>query len=136
MTETGQTNPTDTGLPPVNNTVNDALTGGNKGNVQLSYILYLLAFVTGGLTAIVGLIMAYVSKDEAPEWLKTHYIFLIRTFWIGTLYSVIGWVLSFVLIGLFVLLFVAVWWIVRCVQGLNLLGKNQPVAKYQSWFFA
>jgi uncharacterized membrane protein len=135
MTETGQHNPTETAPPTNNMNANDALTGGNKSNVQLIYILYLLAFVTG-ITAIVGLIMAYVSKDEAPEWLKTHYIFMIRTFWIGMLYSVVGAVLSVVVIGVFIWLFALVWWAVRCIQGLNLLGKNQPVAKYQSWFFA
>jgi uncharacterized membrane protein len=135
MTDTSQPNPTGTGLPPTGGPVNDALTGGNKGNVQLIYILYLLAFITG-LTALIGLIMAYVSKDEAPDWLKTHYNFLIRTFWIGLLYSVIGAVLSVVVIGIFIWLFALVWWAVRCIQGLNLLGKNQPVAKYQSWFFA
>jgi len=110
----------------------DVLTGGNKGNVQLLYILY-LASVLVGITGLIGVIMAYMSKDQAPDWLKTHYNFLIRTFWIGLVFCVIGTVLMIVLIGWFILLATVVWWIVRCVKGLSLLGRGEPVANYQTW---
>lgn len=110
----------------------DVLSGGNKGNVQLLYILY-LASVVVGITGLIGVIMAYVSKDQAPDWLKTHYNFLIRTFWIGLVFCVIGTVLMIVLIGWFILLATLVWWIVRCVKGLSLLGRGEPVANYQTW---
>jgi uncharacterized membrane protein len=105
-----------------------------KSNALIIYILYLVSLAVG-LTSIIGVIMAYVSKGDAPEWLKTHYIFLIRTFWIGLLYAFIGALLTVVLIGFLVLLFAVVWWIVRCAQGLNLLSKNQPVPNYQTWMF-
>lgn len=117
-----------------NTSVESALTGGNKSNATIVYILYLASLIVG-VTGIIGVIMAYVAKGEAPDWLKSHYIFLIRTFWIGLLFAVIGIVLMIVLIGWIVLLFTLVWWIVRCVQGLNYLGKNQAVPNYQSWLF-
>lgn len=112
----------------------DVLTGGNKGNAQIIYILYLVSLVVG-VTSIVGVIMSYVSKDAAPDWLKTHYIFQIRTFWVGILFGCIGALLTVVLIGFLILLFVFVWWIVRCVQGLNYLGKDQAIPNYRSWMF-
>lgn len=110
----------------------DALTGGNKGNVQLIYILYLASIVVG-ITGLIGLIMAYMSKDQASDVLKTHYNFLIRTFWIGLVGSIIGVVLMIVIIGWFILIGVLVWWIIRCVKGLTLLGRGEPVTNYQTW---
>jgi uncharacterized membrane protein len=111
-----------------------AVAESTKSNALIIYVLYLVSLVVG-ITAIVGVIMAYVSKTDAPEWLKSHYIFLIRTFWIGLLYTVIGIVLTVVVIGFLILLFALIWWIVRCAQGLNLLSKNQPVPNYQTWMF-
>lgn len=103
-------------------------------NAKLVYILYLVGVVVG-VTSIIGVIMAYVNRGDAPEWLKTHYSFQIRTFWIAMLYSVIGLILSMVIIGFLVLLFALVWYIVRCVQGMKYLDEQKPVEKYDSWMF-
>ena len=88
-----------------------------------------------GITSIIGVIMAYLNKAEAPDWLKTHYQFLIRTFWIGLLYSVIGFILVFVFVGILVLLFVLVWLIVRCVKGMKLLDEGKPHPNPTGWMF-
>jgi len=105
-----------------------------KTKAVIVYGLYLLALL-GGLTGVVGLVMAYVFKSDAPDWLQSHYSFMIRTFWIGFLYYVISGVLCFVLIGFPLLFATTVWWIVRCVQGLDLATKNRPVPRPQSWLF-
>lgn len=106
----------------------------SKGMAQIVYILYLVGIVFG-ITGIVGVIMAYVYKEEAPDWLKTHYRFQIRTFWIGLLYLVIGVLLSFILIGYLVLLFWLVWLIVRCVKGLKTLDQGVAYPDPAGWFF-
>jgi uncharacterized membrane protein len=111
-----------------------AVDGSKNQTALITYILYLASLLVG-VTAIVGVVLAYVSKAEAPDWLKTHYVFLIRTFWVGLLFSVVGVLLMIVVIGWFILIFTLVWWIVRCVQGLMLLQKNQAVPKPQSWLF-
>src|SRR5262245_36910802 len=91
----------------------------SPGNVNLVYYLY-LASVVVGLTAIIGLIIAYMNRGPGSDWLDSHYRFQIRTFWIGLLYGLIGLLLTFVIIGFLVLLFVLIWWIVRCIKGLQL----------------
>ena len=103
-------------------------------NVKLIYILYLVSIILG-LTSIIGLIMSYVNKGDAPDWLKTHYQFLIRTFWIGLLYSVIGLILMTVVIGFLVLLFALVWFIIRCVKGMKLLDEGKPHPNPTGWMF-
>lgn len=100
---------------------------------KVIYGLYLVGLVVGGLTSIVGLVIAYVTKDEAPEWLKSHFQFQIRTFWIGLLFIIAGSLLSIIVIGWFVLLFWLVWLIVRCIKGFKALDNNQPIENPTRW---
>jgi uncharacterized membrane protein len=88
-----------------------------------------------GITGIVGVVMAYINKDDAPEWLKTHYQFQIRTFWIGALFMILGGILSIILIGWFVLLFWVVWLIVRSIKGIKALDSEQAIENPKRWFF-
>ena len=103
-------------------------------NANIIYILYLVAFVVG-ITALIGVIMAYVNRQGAPEWVQSHYRYQIRTFWIGLLYGTIGVITSFVVIGFAVLLFLAVWYIVRCVKGMQQLHGSTPVANPATWLW-
>ena len=106
----------------------------DAGTAKVIYILYLIGIVVG-ITSIVGVIMAYVKKGDAPEWVQTHYRFQIRTFWIGLLYSVVGALTMVIIIGWFILLFVLVWLIIRCVKGMGWADKGQPVQNVESWMF-
>lgn len=74
-----------------------------------------------------------VNVGDAPEPLKGHYRFQIRTFWIGLLHGCIGVLLTLVAVGVLVLLFVAVWLIVRCVKGLKALDRREPYPKVETW---
>lgn len=114
--------------------MNDTTNSGNSGTAKVVYILYLAGIVIG-LTGIIGVVMAYINRGEAPEWLKSHYTFQIRTFWIGLLYLFIGVLTSFIVIGYLVLLFWMVWLIIRCVKGLMYLDKNQAVPQPATWMF-
>ena len=105
----------------------------SSNTVQLVYILYLVGLVIG-ITCVVGVIMAYVNRDEAQDWLKVHYQFQIRTFWIGALYVGIG-VLTTPLFGLgvLVMIFWMIWVIIRCVLGMKALEKKQAPANPTTW---
>ena len=80
----------------------------DAGTAKVIYILYLVSIVVG-ITSIIGVIMAYVKKSDAPDWLASHYRFQIRTFWMGFLYSLVGMITMPVMIGFLVFLFVLVW---------------------------
>lgn len=114
----------------MNQSVTEASANTSMANVI--YVLYLLALLNG-ITAVIGVIMAYVYKDDAPEWLRTHYELQIRTFWMALLIGVIGGVLSLVFIGVAVLLALAVWWIIRCVKGIRYLGERVPYPNHRAW---
>jgi len=104
------------------------------GSARIIYILYLVSILIG-ITAVAGLIMAYVNRDDAPDWLKSHYRFQIRTFWIGALYLFTGFLLAKVVIGLFIILFWLLWLIVRCAKGLKYLDQQRAHPAAEGWLF-
>ena len=99
------------------------------------YVLYLAHFVPviGWVATIVGLVLAYVERPTAPDWLKSHYTFQIRTFWIGLLYWAVSISLCFILIGFPLLLATWIWFIVRCALGISRLLRNEAYPTPESW---
>lgn len=97
-------------------------------------LLYLSSAVLG-VTAIVGLVLAYVWKGEAhAEWESSHYQYLIRTFWIGLIGAVVSVLLMIVLIGVLLLVAVGVLVLVRCVLSLVNAQKQLPMPNPESLF--
>jgi uncharacterized membrane protein len=78
------------------------------------------------LTPIIGLIWAYSDRTEAPAWVQTHYQFQSRTLWLGLLYGVVAAATIYFVIGWLIALFVLVWWIMRCIKGLNAISRGAP----------
>ena len=92
------------------------------------YILYFVSYFTGGLSALVGVIIAHVQIGNADPILRTHYQFQISTFWIGLLYVVVGVILCIVLVGIAVLFWWFIWSLVRSIKGVLALNENKPIA--------
>ncbi|MEZ5918101.1 MAG: DUF4870 domain-containing protein [Parvularculaceae bacterium] len=103
-----------------------------KGNANLIYILYLVG-LAAGITAVVGLVMAYMAKDKGPEWLQSHYRNQINLFWKMIVYFIIGVVLTVIMIGFLVMLAATIWYIVRVIQGMQALNRNEAIANPSSW---
>ncbi len=101
---------------------------------NLIYILYLLSLLFG-ITSIIGLVMAYINNGSAPDWVQSHYLFQIRTFWIGLLFGVIGVFTTIFIVGWLILLFVFVWWIVRCVKGMKYISEGRAHPDPANWMF-
>jgi uncharacterized membrane protein len=90
-------------------------------------LLYLASLVTG-VTAIVGVILGYIWRGDGPAtWEDTHLTYLIRTFWIGLVASIVGVVLTAVLIGIPILIATAVWFLVRSVLSLVRAQRREPM---------
>ncbi len=102
--------------------------------INIIYILYLASLIFG-VTAVIGVIMAYVNYRDAPEWLGTHYDFQIRTFWIGLVYLAICLVTLFAGIGFLLILLWYVWIIVRCARGMRHLARAEAYPNPKGWLF-
>ena len=104
------------------------------------YGLYFAGFLTCGLTSIVGLFMAMSQRAMAGPVAESHYTFLVRTFWLGLVWSVawgmvflISIPLSFILIGIPFLILAklmlslgVVWYAVRLIIGVVHLSSGRP----------
>ena len=108
------------------------MTGGDDERL-LAMVIYVLYLLPLGITHIVGLVMAYIARGSAPPWLRSHYTFQIRTFWIGLLYAVVTGMLCFIFIGFLLVPVVVIWFVVRCAAGLVRLSERRPYANPQSW---
>jgi uncharacterized membrane protein len=101
---------------------------GLKNIALVVYLLQALSFLWG-ITAIVGIIVNYVKRDDARGTVyESHFDWQIRTFWWGLLWAVVG-VLLIIAAGLgFLVMFVAwIWAIYRVVKGWLKLTEGKPV---------
>lgn len=126
----------------------------NQSARQLTVLIYAQhagGILTGGLTALVAIIMIYLKKDEvAGTYLESHFSWQKRTFWLGALGIIGGSIVAGIIgalaasfgiwmdnfLGKIVIFFavlvwivpfaVAVWWIYRLVKGYLRLNNNQP----------
>ena len=97
-------------------------------------LLYIASCVTG-VTAVVGVVLAYVWKGEAHEpWEATHYTYLIRTFWISVIASIVGVVTLLVGIGFLILFAVGIWALVRTIMSLVSAQKREPMKDPETLF--
>ena len=106
----------------------------NTGLALIVYILYLAGYITG-ITKIIGVIIAHIQVGTPDPVARSHYQFQIRTFWIGALYLLVGVVTTFVVIGIFILLWWLIWSLIRNIKGILALNENQPIPNPQSWMF-
>jgi uncharacterized membrane protein len=96
-------------------------------------LLYLSSFILG-ITALVGVVLAYVWRGEPRQaWESSHFTYLIRTFWLGLLGGIVSVLLMVVLIGFLLLAAVIVLVVVRCVLSLVNAQKQQPMPDPQTW---
>lgn len=97
---------------------------------QIVYILQAISFFTGGLAAVVALIINYVKRDEVKEtWVASHFRWQMRTFWFGLLWGIVGVITLAIFIGGFILVANAIWVIYRVVKGW--LNLNDEKSMYQ-----
>ncbi len=81
------------------------------------YALQAVSFFIG-LSFIAAIIVNYIKQPRvAGTWLESHFRWQMRTFWFSVLWSIIGLVLIFVLIGYLVLAVDALWVVYRIVRG-------------------
>lgn len=103
---------------------------------MINYLLFFIFLMSLGFAGIIAITLVYLFQDNAPDWLKSHYEFQKRTFWIG-IALVIGLI---VITGLKIpfLAWVAfgsvfIWTVGRSVVGFNHLVHNRPYPTPKGW---
>ena len=128
MTELPPPSPSPPAPPaPSNNPFND-----ERQMAMIVYVGYLAAFMLPVL-GLVGVVLAYVNRDTAPDWLKSHYTFQIRTFWIGLLFWIVSIACCVVLIGVLMIFATIAWYVIRCALGINRLMSREAYPNPEAW---
>ena len=104
-----------------------------KNYVFIAYVTYAVGLLIL-FTPVVGVIMAYVKRDEAQGSIyASHIDYLIKTFWVSLVGTVLGTFTTLILIGWLILAATGIWLIYRVVVGLIKLNEDKPVSN-QGWF--
>ncbi len=104
---------------------------------KMAMLVYLLLLIVPLLpfTPLLAVIIAYVYRDDAPEWLQSHFQLQVRTFWIALLWVCIAALTFIIIIGKFILLLGLIWYLVRVLKGIKYLKRQQPYPNPDSWRF-
>jgi uncharacterized membrane protein len=112
--------------------------GKTSGTVDLGLVAYVCyaAAIVFAVPILIGVVIAYLQRREAAgTWRESHYTWLIRTFWIGMLYTMVATLLTKVLIGVLLGFLVLIWFIVRVVKGWKAYDQRAPLPKPGTWLF-
>lgn len=103
-------------------------------NPTIISLLYLASYVTGGVTGIIGVVLAFVWRGEpGADWEVSHYQYHINSFWIALVGAVAGVLLMIVMVGFLLIVAVAILLIVRSVMSLLNAQKHLPMPNPGSW---
>jgi uncharacterized membrane protein len=95
--------------------------------VALVYGLQAAALLVG-VTFFAAVILNYLRRREAAgTWLESHFTWQIRTFWWSLAWSILGVATAVLLVGVFILLASAVWYVYRIARGWSELNEGKPI---------
>lgn len=99
----------------------------NRAYMMAVYILFLAGFLLP-IMPVAGVIMAYMKRDSVTFTLyENHCTFLIRTFWITLIVSILGTPLFFVVYPI-----LGIWLVIRLVVGF-IRFLNQQDINAKTW---
>ena len=106
----------------------------SRDMARMIYILYLCG-PAAGITAVIGVVMAQIYQHNAPDWLRTHYRFQVRTFWIAALYLAGTLAVALAVDVLAILVLWLIWSVMRVVRGLAYLERSESHPRANSWLW-
>ena len=102
------------------------------------YAIYIVGVFSANLLSPIGVIIAYVIREDATPWVRTHLDMQIKMFWTVFWWVVglggLGVILSPILIGIPIIIaavilafILTIWFAVKSIMGLLKLTNGQPV---------
>lgn len=92
------------------------------------YGLYALLWLTGGVSALIAVIVNYVKRDDTGGTpYAAHFHWQIRTFWWGLVWGGVGFATMAIMIGFVIWFATGVWVLYRIIKGWLYLNDNKPL---------
>lgn len=99
------------------------------------YALILFAVPTFGVSAAIALLAVTGKAAPRDPVAASHFIFQQRTLWAGAVVALLGAVLIAVGLGVFVLIALFIWLILRGAGGVLRLKAGRPIERPRAWLF-
>ena len=100
----------------------------------IAYLLYGLSIVVSP-AVLAGIIFVYLKHDAVRgSYVDSHMTWLARTFWWSLAGTVVGMVLTVILIGFVIMGLVWLWFVYRVVKGFVAFNDGQPINDPQAFF--
>lgn len=113
-----------------------------RGVAMLNYALLFFMVMTVGATGVVALLIITFAEDKAADWIKSHYRFQVRTFWIGVVPAILTYFIGQVLLRRYhadplamfaVVMPVLAWTTARVATGFNHLLNSRAYPNPKTW---
>lgn len=93
--------------------------------IRIIYILFIVSYFTGGLAALVGVIMAYVNRSDATAFEKEHLNYLIKLFWVSFVLIIVSLLTWVFVIGMIVGIAWFIWSLIKIIKGMTRLSEGK-----------
>lgn len=104
----------------------------SNGSMRMIVVICNLLSIVG--FGLIGVIIAYLKRGDADGTLwETHFIYIIRTFWLGVVGIVVAALTSFIGIGILLGFVVALWWLIRSLNSLLKAIDDRPIPNPETW---
>ena len=98
----------------------------DKTQALISYVLLILGSFTG-IFWFIGGVWAFFKRNDARQGrFYGHFSNILSVFIYGLIWSILGLILSVVIVGYFILAASFIWVIYRVVKGIALLTSDKP----------
>lgn len=97
--------------------------------MHILYGMHTVAWVTGGLLAVIALIVNYIKRADEPDSLYvSHHSYMITTFWWTVLWLLLTSPLWLLLLapGWIAWTIVGLWYLYRCIRGWLRFNDDRP----------
>lgn len=106
----------------------DQATESERTTLTIGYVLHVIGPFTAFLLNLAGLVLNHIKAAETNNhYIRSHHVWMLRTFWWSLLWSIIGGVLCLILVGYVVLAVVGLWWLYRVIRGLINYAEKKPM---------
>lgn len=103
-------------------------TESERTTLTIAYVLHIGGPFTAFVLSVAGAVLNHIKAAETQNhYIRSHHVWMLRTFWWTLLWSILCIPLFFVVVGFFLYAAVGLWWLYRVVRGMINFTEKRPM---------